>query len=272
MKNKYKEFDGYIVIEYTNKKGELFEIKIDKGDFEKVNIEGAWYVHHEDIISGGNKKTTRMLNLLLGEYNGKKIWCKRLNNNPYDLRKSNLELLPKPVNKGESKGNKFIEHENHTIMIVESAKYGKFEVLIDKEDLNKIKDYTWSIVMSRKNCPYICTHTNNTTVTLHHLLFDYNHQTEKCDHITRDTLDNRKSNLRICDNFESIWNQGTRKDNTSGVRGVIYNNEKNKWTATLSVKNKRICLGDFNSFEDAVKARKDAELKYRGDFYVHPSE
>lgn len=50
--------------------------------------------------------------------------------------------------------------------------------------------------------------------------------------------------------------------NTSGVRGVSYNSTLKKWQASIGFQGKRITLGRFNTKEEAVKARKDAEEKY----------
>lgn len=49
-------------------------------------------------------------------------------------------------------------------------------------------------------------------------------------------------------------------NNTSGVKGVCPCG--NKWRAYITFKRKRIELGMFNNFEDAVKARQVAEEEY----------
>lgn len=57
-------------------------------------------------------------------------------------------------------------------------------------------------------------------------------------------------------------NQGIRKDNKSGITGVTFRKDRNKWIARIRVNNKRIHLGNFNTKEEAIKARKDAEVVY----------
>lgn len=42
------------------------------------------------------------------------------------------------------------------------------------------------------------------------------------DHINHDTLDNRRCNLRIATHQQNMQNYRTRKDNTSGYRGVSF--------------------------------------------------
>ena len=61
-------------------------------------------------------------------------------------------------------------------------------------------------------------------------------------------------------------NTRLKSNNTSGVTGVNWDKRYNKWEARIKKDYKQIHLGYFNDFEDAVKARKDAEKKYFGEF------
>lgn len=54
---------------------------------------------------------------------------------------------------------------------------------------------------------------------------------------------------------------GPSKNNTSGVSGVTWNKQMEKWTAEITINKKRKYLGTFSRKEDAIKARKDAEKK-----------
>lgn len=70
---------------------------------------------------------------------------------------------------------------------------------------------------------------------------------------------------------ENILKEGTRLDNlsgklskanTSGVRGVSFKKDKNKYKATIGFQKKTYFLGYYDNLEDAKKARKKAEEKY----------
>lgn len=70
---------------------------------------------------------------------------------------------------------------------------------------------------------------------------------------------------------ENILKENTRLDNlsgklskanTSGVRGVSFKKDKNKYKATIGFKKKTYFLGYFDNIEDAKKAREKAEEKY----------
>ena len=92
-----------------------------------------------------------------------------------------------------------------------------------------------------------------------HGKFDTNLQ---IDHINHNRLDNRICNLRLVTRREQNMNLGLRKDNTSGVTGVKFREDRGKWEARIRVDNKRYELGHYVNKEDAVKARKEAEAKY----------
>ena len=60
------------------------------------------------------------------------------------------------------------------------------------------------------------------------------------------------------------YDQIVRKDNPSGIPGVKYRTDRNKWTSFIYVGNQYINLYYGDSEIDAISARRDAELKYYG--------
>ena len=86
------------------------------------------------------------------------------------------------------------------------------------------------------------------------------------DHINRNKLDNRKCNLRISDKTGNNRNVGLQKNNKSGITGVRWDKQTNKWKAEITVNYKNIYLGIFDSKEDAIKRRLIAEKKYFGEY------
>ena len=61
-------------------------------------------------------------------------------------------------------------------------------------------------------------------------------------------------------------NQSLRKDNTSGISGVNWKKDRNKWHAVITINKKKINLGYYISKEDAIKARLKGEKEYFGEF------
>lgn len=86
--------------------------------------------------------------------------------------------------------------------------------------------------------------------------------TNLIDHIDRNSLNNQRSNLRSVTNKQNCENQSLDKRNTSGYRGVSWDKNSHKWSAYIRHNYKLIYLGRYTSIEDAIDARKIAEMKY----------
>ena len=86
------------------------------------------------------------------------------------------------------------------------------------------------------------------------------------DHRNTNTLDNRRSNLRLCNRSENAHNCGVRSDNISGHRGICWHKKARKWMVRLKSHNIDKYLGLFVDLQDAINARKAAEEKYVGEF------
>jgi hypothetical protein len=83
------------------------------------------------------------------------------------------------------------------------------------------------------------------------------------DHINGDTLDNTPQNLRVCKQFENGQNRTSlNKNNTSGVRGVTWSKQKNKWAVSVMLNRKRKHIGLFSDLAEASQAAKDARIRY----------
>ena len=86
------------------------------------------------------------------------------------------------------------------------------------------------------------------------------------DHINKNRADNRKCNLRLCKRAENDRNRSTYSTNTSGVTGVYFDKQRNKWVASISYNKKRTLIGRFASKEDAVRARIEREAALFKEF------
>ena len=85
------------------------------------------------------------------------------------------------------------------------------------------------------------------------------------DHINRNTLDNRRSNLRIATPSQNSCNRGLRADNNSGVTGVSWRKTERKWVVRIQARGQCIRVGQFEDFEQARQARLQAESFYFGN-------
>jgi len=76
------------------------------------------------------------------------------------------------------------------------------------------------------------------------------------DHINRDKLDNRVSNLRFVTQKVNLSNVGMLSTNTSGHKGITWDKRTSKWVAQASFNGKHQYGGRHTKIEDAIKARQ----------------
>ncbi|MDM8534724.1 HNH endonuclease [Clostridiaceae bacterium HSG29] len=131
----------------------------------------------------------------------------------------------------------------------------------DLEDYGKIKDFAWYYNKKTGNGFYMENKYKCNSISLHRLIINAK-KGEYVDHINRNTLDNRKENLRVCTNQQNGFNCTLKKNNTSGVSGVSWDKSRNKWSASIKYNYKNIYLGRFDNKRDAIIARlkKEKEL------------
>ncbi len=81
------------------------------------------------------------------------------------------------------------------------------------------------------------------------------------DHINGDRTDNRICNLRDVTSAGNSCNRRRQDRNTSGVTGVAWDKRASRWQARIGLNGKQKYLGYFDSLDEAVAARKAAELE-----------
>jgi len=162
-------------------------------------------------------------------------------------------------------------------MIVNSPKYGEFKVLIDDEDVEKYSKLKWQSRNNHgSNIFYIGTRRkdeNNVWRNVELARYLMNAQKGQIvDHINRNTLDNRKCNLRICTMAENNRNTIKRKDGiSSNYKGVCWKPKSRKYGAQINFNRKKIHLGYFETEDQAAIAYNIAAVKYFGRF-ARPNE
>ncbi|ELD7609547.1 HNH endonuclease [Salmonella enterica] len=86
------------------------------------------------------------------------------------------------------------------------------------------------------------------------------------DHVNTVKSDNRWNNLRIATSTENSLNRSISIRNTSGIKGVHWSKEKNKWLVQITVSGMKFQLGGFKDIELANLVIEDARTKYHGEF------
>lgn len=135
---------------------------------------------------------------------------------------------------------------------------GKFSdlcTIVDDEDFLYLSRFSWCF----DRHGYAVTRVGRKNVYMHRMLLS-TRDNEKVDHINHNTLDNRKTNIRIVNDQQSMSNR--RAYSKSGYKGVRKRGKK--WEAFVTYNKKQQYLGVFESPEDAAKAYdKEALDKYK---------
>lgn len=134
------------------------------------------------------------------------------------------------------------------------------EMICNKEDWEKFRMHAWK--ESHKGYAISLYKDESKKVHFFHRMVIGAEKGEIVDHINQNRLDNRRENLRKTSSSMNSFNRKTK--NKSGYSGVTYSN--GKWNVAMTVNYKPIYLGRYEKLEDAIEARKSAELKYRGEY------
>ena len=156
-----------------------------------------------------------------------------------------------------------IDMDSNTYAIGYTSKGEPF--WFDKEDIDIVKKYCWHY----NNSGYLVYRGGNPKVNimLHRLIMGVTDPNVVVDHIIHPTgkkqkIDNRKQNLRVVSQSQNLMNRDIDKRNKTSIKGVCYDNERKKWLAFLTINKKRILFKRFETFEEAVAARQNAEIKF----------
>lgn len=167
---------------------------------------------------------------------------------------------------GESrrKTNSYVYDADQQCYIGTDSAGNKF--LISVDSYNDVCQYCWKLDgrYFRAYIPKI-----KRQILLHRYVFfglDNIDCSDKIDHINGDRYDCRLTNLRRCNHAQNMMNRKLGTNNKSGVVGVEWYKAGNKWRAELQKDHKRVYCQYFDNFDDAVKGRRDAELKYFGAY------
>jgi hypothetical protein len=104
-------------------------------------------------------------------------------------------------------------------------------------------------------------------ISMHRLIMGLESKDSRVvDHINRNTLDNRRCNLRVVTRWENALNKGISSRNTSGYKGVSWRANRSRWIAQIRVRGKLIKLGSRKTKEEAYQLYCEGSKKYHGEF------
>lgn len=158
-------------------------------------------------------------------------------------------------------------HPKPTSSVVEFVLSDGTITLIDAEDLARVSAYTWCL--SKTKCGQIRAFRHKSKDNPYWLLHRFILSAPDgvvIDHKDGDTLNNTKSNLRICTQAENSRNRRRSKRNVSGYKGVIYEARINRWRAQIAYDGRAVVIGRYKTAERAARAYDRIARLCHGDF------
>jgi hypothetical protein len=128
--------------------------------------------------------------------------------------------------------------------------------IVDEEDYESLMKFLWQAVFKKGESTYYATRRNGKALQSMHRQIMGLKTGDKgmIDHVNRNGLDNRKSNLRITKNPLNSYNKKHMSNNKSGYRGVCWSKPHNQWVARVGFHGKSIFCGRFKDLISAAKS------------------
>lgn len=139
--------------------------------------------------------------------------------------------------------------------------------LIDAEDADWLSHYTWTIKSGNYVCcpKYGIVNGKRRIPTIHRLILNAPSGV-LVDHKNGDSLDNRRTNLRLATCSDNQHNRRRNKNNTSGYKGVSWYRPTGRWTANIKANGRQKHLGLYDSPAEAHAAYCRAARELHQEF------
>ena len=145
--------------------------------------------------------------------------------------------------------------------------------LVDTADYEWLSQWKWCLVTKRRTGDLYASRRGRSSegrsivVYMHReILGLFYGDKRQGDHRNRNSLDNRRSNLRLAMPTDNARNRGMNSLNTSGFKGVSYDKRTSKWRASIYCKRKHKSVGYFPTKEEAARAYDAAAKLLFGEF------
>lgn len=145
------------------------------------------------------------------------------------------------------------------------------EALVDDQDYDYLMQWKWHAAKGGK---YAARDTRSfdraygEIIYMHNVIATRRGLLGKVDHRNRDTLDNRRENLRSASCSENSANRGPQENNTSGYKSVTWDAARQRWKTQLKKNGRHVFQKRFDDIDDAAKAYNKAALEHFGEFAV----
>jgi len=146
---------------------------------------------------------------------------------------------------------------------------------VDGEDFEWLSKWTWHYVRAKRAKTGYARRMSGTRphrqiILMHQAIWARHGKFSQVDHINGCGCDNRKRNFRPANASTQNANRRRPSNNTSGIKGICWYKQTERWKAHIRVDKKSLHLGYFIRKKDAIAARRTAELKHFGEYCHNP--
>lgn len=152
------------------------------------------------------------------------------------------------------------------VFVIRRRSGREYEIRIDADDIERVAGFegTW-VIGGKAHRPYVLAALSHGPgerkkyVYLHRFILRVDHPSNIVDHISGDTLDNRKANLRTTSFSINSLNRQMESQSRSGLRGVKLM-PFGKWEARVMIDRRARILGYYTTKMEAAEAVRLALL------------
>jgi hypothetical protein len=143
--------------------------------------------------------------------------------------------------------------------------------LVDDEDYARVSALKWNVQYDKTKDRWVAVRRGpvidgkSSTLMMHRFILGITDMTMEVDHIYHDTLDNRKSQLRVVTSSQNNQNRHKSKNCSSKYKGVCYVKRLKKWSGYITVDRKIKYLGLFLNEIDAAKEYNKMAIIHFGE-------
>jgi hypothetical protein len=140
-------------------------------------------------------------------------------------------------------------------------------VRVSPADLPLVRPFRW-----RWNGHYVISAPQKNrirkTILIHRVILGVTDRSITVDHRDLDTLNNRRSNLRLASQSQQMANsrKPNRLNSLSKYKGVSWRKRRKRWQASIMVQGRKIHLGFYTTESEAARQYDQAAYQYFGEF------
>jgi len=146
-----------------------------------------------------------------------------------------------------------------------------FFTLVDDEDYARLARYKWTAHVIG-GCVYAVTGGGQAVGSaprrvLHRMVLDLDDKDPRvADHISGNTLDNRRANLRACTRGDNNTNTPPKRHSTHGFKGLMLDPRRNRYTSVVTYRSERHWVGSSGNPIELALARDVVALRVQGEY------